>query len=122
MAGRTVLIIDDENKLVADLEEKLTGLGNILLTARDEAQGTMLAHREKTDLVVLGLNLSRHEGIKIMQDLAKSVDTMLIPVIFIGPDNPIDESEIMKLGAVAYFKRPFKTEELLAEIKKHTGD
>ena len=122
MAGRTVLIIDDENKLVADLDEKLKELGNGLAIARDEAQGMMLAHREKPDLIVLGLNLTRNEGVKILTDLARSVDTMLIPVIFIGQDNPIDESEIMKMGAVAYFKRPFKTEDLLAEIKKYTGD
>lgn len=122
MAGKRVLIIDDENKLVGDLNEKLIELGNEVHIARDEAQGTMLAHREKPDLVVLGLNLPGREGIKIMQDLSRSVDTMLIPVIFVGPDNPIEEREIMGLGAVAYMKRPFKTEDLLAEITKYTGD
>jgi len=121
VAGRKVLIIDDESKLVSDIDEILRGSGDQLIVARDEAHGTMVAHREKPDLIVLGLNLTRNEGVKILTDLSRSVDTMLIPVIFIGPDNPIEESEMMKMGAVAYFKRPFKTEDLLAEIKKYTG-
>jgi|GEM_PF-3257306 DNA-binding response OmpR family regulator len=123
MAGKRVLIIDSDNNLATEVEKSLIQMDNEALFARDESQGTMLAHREKPDLVVIGRNISAPESMKILQDFQKSVDTMLIPVIFISKvNNEVEEKEALATGAAAYIKRPFKTEDLLVEIRKFTGD
>jgi DNA-binding response OmpR family regulator len=123
MAGRRVLFIDSDNNLATEIEQGLIGLGNEVMFARDESQGTMIAHREKPDLIVIGRNIPALESMKIVQDMQKSVDTMLVPIIFISKlNNAVEEKEALDTGAAVYIKRPFKTEELLAEIKKFTGD
>ncbi len=123
MAGAKVLIVSNDETFAAELSDRLEELGNEIYLAEDWIQGNKFAHEEKPDLIVLGMSFAGREGLNVLSDLQNSVETMLIPVIVVSRrDNPIEEKEALSLGAVAYFKKPFSTDDVLEVARSFTGD
>lgn len=123
MARAKVLIVSNDEPFASELSARLEELGNEIFLAEDWVQGNKFAHEEKPDLIVLGMSFAGREGLNVLSDLQSSVETMLIPVIVVSRrDNPIEEKEALNLGAVAYIKSPFSTDEILAAARNFTGD
>jgi CheY-like chemotaxis protein len=65
-------------------------------------------------LIILDLNLPRHDGIEILQKLRKSVDLGHIPVVVLtSSDSPRDRVLANELGATRYLRKPSNLEEFL---------
>ncbi len=123
MAGAKVLIVSNDDDFTSELSDELEKLGNDVFVVEDWIYGNKIAHEEKPDLIVLGMSFAGREGLDVLSDLQNSVETMLIPVIVVSRrDNPVEEKEALNLGAVAYFKTPFSTAEVLRTAMNFTGD
>jgi CheY-like chemotaxis protein len=65
-------------------------------------------------LIILDLNLPRHDGIEILQKLRESVTLGHVPVVVLtSSDSPRDRILANELGATRYLRKPSNLDEFL---------
>ncbi|MCF7876963.1 MAG: response regulator [Candidatus Omnitrophica bacterium] len=117
--SKKILICDDEPDLAQVVAMSLKARGYQVLIAVDGMQSITLAHREKPDLILLDVKMPAGGGYIVYENLKKSTDTMLIPVIFFSalPARELKE-KVEKLGAAGYLTKPHDSKELILKIEK----
>jgi chemotaxis family two-component system response regulator Rcp1 len=69
--------------------------------------------RESIDLIILDLNLPRHDGIEILEHLRESGLKHIPVVVLTSSDSPRDRQTAIQLGAVRYLRKPSGLEQFL---------
>jgi len=65
-------------------------------------------------LIILDLNLPRHDGIEILQQLQATTRLRGVPVVILtSSDSPRDRSIATELGATRYLRKPSSLEQFL---------
>jgi two-component system alkaline phosphatase synthesis response regulator PhoP len=111
----SVLIVDDEPKIVELCRDYLAAAGFEVLTAADGPTGLALARREKPSLVVLDLMLPGMDGLDVCRELRREGN---IPIIMLTAR--VEESDRLvglELGADDYLTKPFSPRELVARVR-----
>ena|SRR5579883_2297384 len=68
----------------------------------------------RLDLIILDLNLPRHDGIEILQKLRSTENTSHIPVVVLtSSDSPRDRTTATELGATRYVRKPSNLEQFM---------
>lgn len=80
--SRTILVVDDDATLVAPLKDGLESAGYRVATAFDAAQGLLLAHEARPDLIILDFYMPGADGGSVYERLRAAPDTREIPVVF----------------------------------------
>jgi CheY-like chemotaxis protein len=97
--------IDCTLRIAADGGEMLRIISSA--QARTEAQ--------RLGLIILDLNLPRHDGTEILQRLRESTEFAHIPVVVLtSSDSPRDRLVANQLGAARYLRKPSNLEEFLS--------
>jgi two-component system, chemotaxis family, response regulator Rcp1 len=66
------------------------------------------------DLIILDLNLPRHDGIELLQKLRSTVGLNGVPVVVLtSSDSPKDRATATELGATRYLSKPSNLEHFL---------
>jgi len=66
-------------------------------------------------LIILDLNLPRHDGIEILQKLRESVTLEHVPVVVLtSSDSPRDRLLANQLGATRYLRKPSSLDDFLS--------
>lgn len=66
-------------------------------------------------LIILDLNLPRHDGIEILQRLRETNQLSHVPVIVLtSSDSPRDRSMALEFGAARVFRKPSNLEQFLS--------
>jgi two-component system, chemotaxis family, response regulator Rcp1 len=69
----------------------------------------------RLDLIILDLNLPRHDGIEILEQLRSSAKLATVPVVVLtSSDSPRDQKVANQLGATCYLRKPSSLEHFLA--------
>src|SRR5574337_1227543 len=113
--SKTILVIDDEPKIVEICRDYLTAAGFSVITASDGPQGLAAARRERPDLVVLDLMLPGMDGLDVCRALRREGST---PIIMLTAR--VEESDKLvglELGADDYLTKPFSPRELVARVR-----
>ncbi len=119
---KKILIIEDEEGLVLSIGTLLRGNGYDVTFAYDAAIGTMKAHSEKPDLILLDMGLPAGGGLSVLENLKGTVSTSGIPVLVLTANALAEmEEKARALGAADYLKKPFDPPHLLETIKKILG-
>jgi len=67
------------------------------------------------DLVILDLNLPRHDGIEILRRLRESTILAHVPVVVLtSSDSPRDRQTAIELGATQFLRKPSNLEQFLS--------
>jgi CheY-like chemotaxis protein len=70
---------------------------------------------ENFELIILDLNLPRHDGIEILERLKESAWLASVPVVVLtSSDSPRDRQVATKLGARCYLRKPSNLDQFLA--------
>jgi chemotaxis family two-component system response regulator Rcp1 len=119
-----VLLADDNPSDVYLIREALRehGVDCILRVASDgkEALGIISGDApggdiERISLIILDLNLPRHDGIEILQKLRESATLEHVPVVVLtSSDSPRDRVLANQLGATRYLRKPSSLDEFLS--------
>jgi len=113
--SKTILVIDDEPKIVEICRDYLVAAGFDVITASDGPQGLAAARRERPDLIVLDLMLPGMDGLDVCRELRREGST---PVIMLTAR--VEESDKLvglELGADDYLTKPFSPRELVARAR-----
>ncbi len=110
--------VEDEKELLLGLSTLLKSQGYSIIAAYDGTCAVSLAHKDKPDLVILDLGLPAGGGFFVLENLKSSAETKDIPVLILTAQEGSDlEEKLKKMGAAAYFHKPFDPPELLNQIK-----
>jgi len=117
----TILVVDDEQKIVKQARDYLERGGYRVLTAGDGTTALAIARHERPDLVVLDLNLPSGaqgrtmDGLDVCRALRRDSD---VPIIMLTAR--VEETDRLiglELGADDYITKPFSPRELVARVR-----
>ena len=103
--SKTILVVDDEHKIVDICRDYLSAAGFKVITAADGTRGLSLARNDKPDLVVLDLMMPGMDGLDVCRQLRRE-GTM--PIVMLTAR--VEESDKLiglELGADDYITKPF---------------
>jgi CheY-like chemotaxis protein len=112
-----ILIVDDDDQFAVLVAGYLRGAGYPSVTAADAMQGFMFAQREQPALIVLDINMPAGGGIMLLERLAKSVRTQMIPVLVLTARAEQEiETQAMAKGAAGFLRKPIERDSLLEAV------
>ena len=115
MSKRTILVVDDEPKLVKVVREYLEHDGYRVVSASDGREALERFHEARPDLVVLDLMLPEMDGLEVCRRLRRDSG---VPIIMLtARAEEVDELVGLELGADDYVTKPFSPRALLARIR-----
>jgi DNA-binding response OmpR family regulator len=112
---RTVLIVDDEPKIVQLARDYLEHAGFAVLTAGDGAAAIQAVRTRRPDLVVLDLGLPKLDGLDVTRAIRADGSTPI--VMLTARDDELDKLLGLELGADDYITKPFSPRELVARVR-----
>ncbi len=112
---RTILVVDDEPKILTVARDYLEHAGYAVLTARDGREAVETARRRRPDLVVLDIGLPELDGLEVTRELRRESS---IPIVMLtARDDELDKLLGLELGADDYLTKPFSPRELVARVR-----
>ena len=115
MAGKRVLVVDDDAKTVELVKLYLNRDGYKVLTAYNGVEALRLARESHPDLIVLDLMLPGIDGFEVCRTLRDESDVPIIMLTARTTDQ--DKLTGLGLGADDYVTKPFSPKELAARIR-----
>jgi two-component system alkaline phosphatase synthesis response regulator PhoP len=115
VAVATILVVEDEPRIVQIVRDYLQHGGFAVLVASDGPSALRAARTGHPDLVVLDLGLPGLDGLDVTRALRREGD---VPIIMLTARS--DESDKLvglELGADDYITKPFSPKELVARIR-----
>lgn len=111
----TIMIVDDEKRMVSLLQSYLTQEGYRVVTAYNGREALETAHAEKPDLVILDIMMPEMNGYEFMRAHRAETET---PIIMLTAKVEDDDKVFgLELGADDYVTKPFKPRELMARVR-----
>ncbi len=112
---RTLLVIDDDERLRTLLAEYLGGRGYTVLTAEGGAVGLARLRSGGVDLVILDVMMPDLDGFEVCRRLRSFSK---VPVIMLtARGDELDRIVGLEIGADDYMPKPFNPRELLARVQ-----
>ncbi len=117
MAEVNVLVVDDEEVVLASCERALQSQGYAVISAQSVDQALAELENNSFDVVVADLVMPRKGGMELLKILRETYPQ--IRVIMITGYSSINTAvESIKLGAFDYLSKPFSPAELVLTVKK----
>ncbi len=113
--SRTLLIIDDDLKLIELLSEYLEENGFKVHGVQDGLKAVENINDLGPDLVILDIMLPGKDGLQVLKDIRGASAVPVIMLTARGDDT--DRIVGLELGADDYLPKPFNPRELLARIR-----
>ena len=113
--ARTVLVVEDEPKILQVVRDYLVDAGFTVRTAADGPAALATARAVRPDLVVLDLGLPGLDGIDVARELHRRSPVPIIMLTARGDE--VDRVLGLELGADDYLVKPFSPRELVARVR-----
>jgi len=119
LGQETILVVDDEPVIVRLLRDYLDQMGYSVFTAETGEEAMDLYQKEtgEIDLIILDLDMPGMGGKKCLKAL-KELDPHVRVVVASGYFTPMEQEELMDLGATDIIKKPYKLRDMNAAIRK----
>lgn len=123
LAGKTILLVDDDRDILFAMQTALADLGPVILTANDGNEAIALSEQKNPDLVVLDQMLPKRSGFLVMEKLKRGKKRSDPPRVIMITGNLGSRHKVYAetLGVDTYLNKPFRMEKLLDAIKKLLG-
>ena len=113
---KTILIVDDEERMRSLLRTYLSAEGYRIITAADGCEAITLARREKPDLVILDVMMPNMDGYEFMK-LYRAEDHQGAVIMLTARVEEADAVLGLELGADDYVTKPFSPRVLVARVR-----
>jgi len=115
MADTKILIVEDDQNLLATIKYNLLKEGYEVATAIDGAQALDVARKEKPALIILDVMLPKFSGFEVCRILRKEIT---VPILMLTAKTAeVDKIVGLEIGADDYMTKPFSMRELMARIR-----
>jgi len=112
---KTILVVDDETKILQLARDYLQYAGFTVLTADAGKTALAVVRIHKPNLIVLDLGLPDIDGLDVTRTLRKESNVPIIMLTARGEES--DKLVGLELGADDYLTKPFSPKELVARVR-----
>ncbi len=113
----TILIVDDEPNYLIVLEELLEDEGFQVFTANNGEDALQVCKESDLDLVLTDMQMPGMGGMELLEQIKRQSPEL--PVIMMTAFGEVDKAvAAMQAGSFNFLTKPFKNDELLANINK----
>ncbi len=112
---KTVLLVDDDEKLLKLVKEYLEGYGFRVVTLPDGSAVMENIAEKSPDIVILDIMLPGKDGLAVLKEVRTEHAVPVIMLTAKGED--ADRIVGLELGADDYLPKPFNPRELLARVR-----
>ena len=117
-ATSTVLVVDDDQRLLDLMVDILQAEGLTCRTARDGAEALQACAAARPDLIVLDIRMPVLDGLETCRRLKANPAWASIPVIVLtGVDEPAPVVQMLDAGSLMSLAKPFTPERLVAAVR-----
>ena len=110
-----ILVVEDDQNLLATLKYNLLKESYNVITAVDGAQAVEIARNEKPELIILDVMLPKLSGFEVCRILRKE---MTVPILILtAKTEEVEKIVGLEIGADDYMTKPFSMRELLARVR-----
>jgi len=122
--GGSILLADDEEKILKTLGRALRDDGHEVVTAPNAKEAARLLSERSFDLLIIDFLMPDRTGLDVIRDLAANTPEAERPAVVMMTAHGSIESavEAMKLGARDYLQKPFEVDELLVLARRALED
>jgi DNA-binding response OmpR family regulator len=114
----TILVVEDNLKLAANLRRLLELEGHAVAVAHDGEEGLRRALAERFDCIVLDLNLPKMDGLAVCRALRAEDEPLPVPILMLTARSSKSDVVLgLDTGADDYLPKPFDLDELLARVR-----
>jgi len=123
LAGKKVLLVDDDRDILAAMQVALADLGLDISTASDGDAAVKQAQSVQPDVVVLDMMLPKRSGFLVMENIKKGKKKSEPPrvIMITGNQGSRHKTYAESLGVDIYLNKPFRMEKLIDAVKKLLG-
>ena len=115
MTVAKILIIEDDQNLLATLRYNLLKERYDVITAVDGVRAIETARSKKPELIILDVMLPKLSGFEVCRILRKE---MTVPILMLtAKTEEVDKIVGLEIGADDYMTKPFSMRELLARVR-----
>jgi CheY-like chemotaxis protein len=121
MPGKSILMIEDDEEMIALGALILEREGFTVLSANAGPQGLALLRQESVDLVLLDIMMDEMDGWQVLDEIKQDPQLAHIPVIMLTARHYREDEQVTSIHAdqfVGYLVKPFIVRELIDEVKK----
>jgi DNA-binding NtrC family response regulator len=120
MPGGSILLADDEEKILKTLGRALRDEGHDVLTTASAVEAQRLLSERSFDLLVIDFLMPERTGVEVIRELAATTPEGERPaIVMMTAHGTVDSAvEAMKLGARDYLQKPFDVDELLVTVRR----
>ena len=115
MAATKILIVEDDQNLLATLKYNLLKESYDVITAVDGTQAVETARSNKPELIILDVMLPKLSGFEVCRILRKETT---VPILMLtAKTEEVDKIVGLEIGADDYMTKPFSMRELMARVR-----
>ena len=115
----SILVVDDDRRVVELLTIALNAYGFRVLQATDGEEALRVVTRERPDLVVLDVRLPKRSGYEVCEVLRQDPEDPQLPIIMVSAAAETEARlQGLSRGADDYVAKPFSPKELIARIRR----
>lgn len=117
--GKLVLIVDDEQDILDELKDALSGNGFEMDFATNGFDAARKIYKQKPDLILLDFKMPGMNGFEVCDILKEDKETSKIPIIAVTAMTANeDRTKILKAGVNKFIPKPVNIDLLLSAIKE----
>jgi DNA-binding response OmpR family regulator len=113
----SVLIVDDDQEMLALLTFVLERAGFTVVRASDAPSALARIKEATVDVAILDVNLGERDGFDLLREIREF--SQVIVVMLTARDSEEDKVHALELGADDYVTKPFHNRELAARVRAH---
>ena len=123
LAGKKVLLVDDDRDILATMEAALSELGVDIFKAVNGNEAVTQADEHRPDVIVLDQMLPGRSGFLVMEKLKRDSQGAWKPRVIMITGNQGTRHRVYaeRLGVDLYLNKPFRMERLTDAIKEMLG-
>ena len=120
LAGKTILVVDDDKDILAAMQSSLSDLGAEIHTAGDGNMAITVAEQCQPDLILLDMMLPKRSGFLVLEKLKRGKAKTDPPLIVMITGNPGSRHKVYaeSQGVIQYINKPFRMEYLVETVRK----
>jgi DNA-binding response OmpR family regulator len=116
LAGHHVVVVDDDERLLALARLALQKQGIRVSTVATAEEAWALVSTDAPDLVILDIVMPEMSGWELLRKIRETDDDCLV-MLLSGRDSDIDKARGLDLGADDYLTKPFSFLEFEARVR-----
>ncbi len=118
LAGRRVLIVDDDIRNIFALSSVLEDYGMEIRTADNGREAIAIAQKGDLDVILMDIMMPEMDGLETMKEIRKIPNSKEVPIVAVtAKAMKGDRERCIEAGAWDYLSKPVDREQLLSVLK-----